>query len=396
MSNIENDSQGSKARSPVIDLEAEEISAPSDTGDTGTSADAGSASEATDPITASESSEPEVPNEEPVQPPPPPPKKSSFLTRNRMIAIGAIIAALLGAWLYREFGADFWPPSSMTALEQRLATLEASNHTLNEQLVSLSGGFDTLKADTAKLSADAADKAGTLESRLAEMEKTIADLRQSVSSFSATPSGSGDPAALADLSKRVEVLEQAVAALRDGGVTPPPTTTGGGQDFSQLSQALSDLKAKFAAGVPYKDELDRIAVYVPQNSDLADLSPYAAAGLANAPALASALEALVPSLAGTGGASAESGDAGGFWAWVGTVVKVRDLGSLDWADLARSAAADAKAGDLNAAIARLEEAGGDLPPQVAEWRDRARQRLKAEGSLAQLAAAVSAIITGKS
>jgi hypothetical protein len=161
-----------------------------------------------------------------------------------------------------------------------------------------------------------------------------------------------------------------------------------------LSQALSDLKAKFQAGTPYKEELDRIAVYVPQNTDLAELVPFAASGIANPQALGSALEALVPSLAGptSGDATAE---ASGFWAWFGTVIKIRDLNTLDWADLARSAAADAKAGDLKAAIARLEEPGGDLPSALADWRDNARQRLKAEGAMAQLATAVTQIITGK-
>lgn len=378
MSNIENDSQGSKARSPVIDLEAEDISPATDTGETEPPKDA----------------EPETP-----PPPPPPPKRASLWTHNRILGLAAVIAAILGAWLYREFGSDFWPPSSVTALETRLGTLEASNRTLNEQLVSLSGTFDTLKADTAKLSAEAADKAGALESRIADMDKALAELRQSIATLSTNPGGSADPAALADLTRRIEALEQAVATLRDGGTAPPTTTTtttGGGEDVSALSQALSDLKAKFAAGVPYKEELDRIAVHVPQNNDLADLSAHAASGIANPQALASALEALAPSLASTGGGDAGAEDAGGFWAWVGTVVKVRDLTTLDWADLARSAAQDAKAGDLKSAIARLEEPGGDLPPEVAEWRDRARLRLKLEGSLAQLAAAVTAIITGKS
>ena len=140
--------------------------------------------------------------------------------------------------------------------------------------------------------------------------------------------GAADPTALADITQRIERLEQQVSALRDAGATTPAT---GNENSAELTQALADLKAKFQAGVAYKEELDRIAVYVPQNADLADLSPYAAAGLANAPALASALDALVPSLAGTGGASAESGDTGGFWAWVGTVVVCRaavlELGS---------------------------------------------------------------------
>lgn len=369
MSSIENESQGSKARSPVIDLEAEDISPPSDTGDT----------------------EPPKEAEEPAAPPPSP-KQPSFWSRHRGAIIASVVAVLLGAWFYRAFVSDLWPPSSMA---ERLSTLEASNRTVNEQLVALSGNLDALKTDMARRGEDTTNAAASVETRLGDLDKAVAELRQSLAAIGQTNGGGGtaDPEALAALGDRVAKLEQAVAALREGGGTTTTTTTGGGQDFAQLSQALSDLKTKFAGGLPFKDELDRIAVYVPGNQDLAALQPYATTGIANPLALATTLEAVIPGLAKPG-AGETGGDAGGFWAWFGTVVKVRDLNTLDWADLARTAANDAKAGDLNAAIAKLEEPGGDLPTVLADWRDKARQRLKAEGSMAQLTAAITAVISG--
>lgn len=371
MSNIENEEHGSKARSPVIDLEAEDVSPPSDTGET------------------------EGPNEEKeeaVSPPPPPPERPSFWTKSRIAGAAAVIAALLGAWAYREFGSHLWPPSAMSAMEEKLVALEASNRTLNEQLVSLGATFDSFKSDATRTADDLAQKTAGLEERQAGLDKTLSELRQTVASLGAGTGSAADPAVLADVTRRIEALEQAVAALRDGATAPPPT---GGDDHSQLSQALSDLKAKFQAGVPYKEELERIAVYVPQNADLADLAPHAASGVANPQALGAALEALLPSLSGPTTDEATSAEASGFWAWVGTVIKIRDLNTLDWDDLAKSAAADAKAGDLKSAIARLEEPGGELPQPLAEWRDKARQRLKAEAALAQLADAVTRIIMGK-
>lgn len=376
MNSIESESQGSKARSPVIDLEAEDISPPSDTGDT----------------------EPAKEAEEPAAPPPPPPKKQpSFWSRHLGAIIAAIVAVLLGAWLYRAFISDLWPPSSMT---ERLAALEASNRTVNEQLVALGGNLDTLKADIARRSEDSTSSAASVESRLGDLDKAVAELRQSVAALGRNAGGGGggataDPEALNALGERVVKLEQAVAALRESGATTTaPATSGGSGDFTQLSQTLADLKAKFASGLPFKDELERIAIYVPDNQDFAALQPYAATGIVNPQGLAAALEALVPGLSTPGAGDASASDAGGFWAWFGTVVKIRDLKTLDWADLARAAALDAKAGDLRAAIAKLEEPGGDLPPELAQWRDKARERLKAEGSMAQLAAAVTAIISG--
>ncbi|QIG48015.1 hypothetical protein G5V57_09950 [Nordella sp. HKS 07] len=147
-------------------------------------------------------------------------------------------------------------------------------------------------------------------------------------------------------------------------------------------------------GFPFKEELDRIAIYVPGNPDFAALQPIAATGIVNPEGLATALEALVPSLSQPGAADGPSGDTGGFWAWFGTVVKIRDLKTLNWADLAQAAALTARSGDLRSAIARLEEPGGDLPPELAQWRDKASQRLKAEGAMAQLSAALTAVISG--
>lgn len=375
MSSIESESQVSKSRNPVIDLEAEDISPPTDTGDT----------------------EPPQPAEEPAPAPPPEPEKQpSFWSRHRAAIIAAAVAVVLGAWFYRAVVADLWPPSSMA---ERLATLEAANRTVNDQLKTLGGILDTLKADLAKRAEDGTNAAASVETRLGDLDKAVAELRQSITALGQTSSGGGgtaDPEALTALAERVAKLEQAVTALREGGggaTTTTTTTTGGGQDFAQLTQALADLKAKFAGGLPFKDELDRIAVYVPGNQDLAALQPYAATGIVNPQGLATALEALLPGLAKPG-AGETSGEASGFWAWFGTVVKIRDLNTLDWADLARAAANDAKAGDLNAAIARLEEPGGDLPAELAQWRDQARQRLKAESAMAQLGAALTAVISG--
>ncbi len=375
MSSIENESQVSKSRNPVIDLEAEDISPPTDTGD----------------------SEPPKEAEEPAAAPPPEPeKRPSFWARHRTAIIAAVVAVLLGAWFYRAVVSDLWPPTTMA---ERLSTLEAANRTVNEQLVSLSGNLDTLKADLAKRAEDGSNAAASVETRLGDLDKAVAELRQSIAALGQTTGsggGTADPEALTALTERVAKLEQAVAALREsGGGTTTTTTTGGGQDSAQLTQALADLKAKFAGGLPFKDELDRIAVYVPGNQDLAALQPHATAGIVNPQGLATALEALLPGLAKTGGGGdTAGGEASGFWAWFGTVVKIRDLNTLDWADLARAAANDAKAGDLNAAIARLEEPGGDLPPELAQWRDQARQRLKAESAMAQLSAALTAVISG--
>lgn len=383
MTNIENEHQGGTARSPVIDLEAEDISPVTETASTESPAGETEAPKQDEP-------KEEVVQQEETSPPPSKSERQPFWTKGRIAGAAAVIAAIVGIWAYREIGSQWWPPSTMA---EKLATLEASNRTFNEQLVALSGNLDNFKAAAERQAAEQVQKASALESKLAELEKSLGDLKQTVAGLSPGAGGEADPAALAEVTKRIEKLEQDVAALQSKG--PPPPTTTGNENFGQLAQALAGLQAKFQAGLPFADELDRIAVYVPDNADLAALRPFAASGLINATGLGAALEGLIPSLAGPGSQEADAGEASGFWAWVGTVVKVRDLNTLDWADLARAAAADAKAGDLKAAIARLDEPGGDLPATLADWRDKARQRLKAETAVAQLTAAVTQIIAGK-
>ena len=387
MTHIEDESQDSEKRRPVLDLEAEDVSPPADKNDTASPDDTQSLDEAAD----ASSNEPS--QEETALPPPPPPRqKPPFWTKSRVAGVAAVVAAILGAWAYREFGAQWWPPSAMSVMEAKISTLEAGNRTLNEQLIALGSSFDSFKADVVNIADEQTKKAADLETKIAGLDKGLGELRQTLSTLGTGATGTADPAALAEVTRRIEQLEQQVSALRDGG-TPAPTT--GNEDFTELTQALADLKAKFQAGVPFKSELDRVAVYVPGNADLAELEPHAAAGIANPQALGSALEALVPGLASSGGEQPAAAEASGFWTWVGTVVKVRDLNTLDWGDLAHSAASDAAAGDLKAAIAKLEEPGGDLPAELAKWRDQARQRLDAEAAMAQLAAAVTQVIMGK-
>ena len=189
MTHIENESQGSEARSPVIDLEAEDISPPSDTGDI-------------------EPPKEEPPQEEPPKeeqsssPPPSAREKSSFWTRGRIAGVVAVVAALFGAWAYREFGAPWWPPSSMSVLEEKLGTLEASNRTLNDQLVALSKSFDTFKSATGSSLDDETKARGDAEGRLAAVEKALSEMRQSIAGLSASPGGSVDSLALADITRR--------------------------------------------------------------------------------------------------------------------------------------------------------------------------------------------------
>ena len=380
MSNIETESQSASPRNPVIELEAEELSEAADTGD-------------------------EAPPKS--DPPPEPQPKKPFLTRGRMTALALIVAVLAGAGLYATFSDGFW--SGGPTLGERVASLEAANHTLNGQLNEMGQTIGTLRTDTKKLvdavnvkadeaagKADAASQGmASFDSRLAEAEKALAALRTEIAGLGTTGTGEGpSPGALAAIEARLATLEDQVKALEASQSSGTSGGNGGDPETAVLSQALSDLKAKFAGGAAYKSEIDVIAKTLPDAPGLAELSPHAETGIASAQGLGAALEALAPDLPKS--TSQDSEDDGGILGWIGTVVTIRDLDARDWSELALAAAKDAKAGDLRAAIRRLDETGAELPAKLAEWRAQADARLQAESALERLSAAVIAAIAGKS
>ena len=387
-----NDRDG-PVRPPVIDIEAEDVT----------------------PATASEpekAEERDMPADHAPPPPPPPlPKRKSHHWRRWGLLLLLAAAAALGAWAYRDYGQRFWPSDEMTALANRIDGLEAGNKTLNDQLLSLGGTIDTLKSGEAAQSdqlAAAIEGSKQVQSGVAALKEVIAgndarftqaeaavnELRAGLDALKASIATAGgnltvtapDPAALAALTQRVDALESALQGLKaEIGKT--------GDDADQaalLSQTLADLKAKFTTGAPFADELNRIARLVPAAPGVALLSPYAASGLPDAPALAGELKEITPTLPAPAEADAKSGNE--YWDYLvdllGSVVTIRVVGETDWRDVAERARAYAETNDLPAAISLIDRAEGEPPAALATWRNKAKARLDGEAALNDLSAAV--------
>lgn len=394
MTTPESNDRDGPVRPPVIDVEAEDVT----------------------PATPSEPAEFDEPvspaDPVPPPPPPPPPKRKSHHWRRWGLLLLFVAAAALGAWAYRDYGQRFWPSDRMTALDSRVDALEATNKTLNDQLLALGGSIDTLKTgETAQgeqlaaaieagknaESALAALKevvAGS-DARFAQAESALNDLRAGLDALKASIASAGDnltvtapdPAALAALTQRVDAIDAALQTLK----SEIGKTDQGADQAALLSQTLADLKAKFATGAPYQDELNRIARLVPAAPGVGMLSTYAASGLPDSQALATELETLLPSLpVPANEADAKTGNE--YWDYLvdlfGSVVTVRIVGETDWRDVADRARAYAETNDLPAAISLIERAEGEPPAALAAWRNKAQARLDGEAALNDLAAAV--------
>jgi len=375
----ENETQGSGAEPPVIDLEAEEVAG------------------------AAETATPDAPPPEPEIPPPAPRKKHPV--RSIAIAGLAVVAILAGAVAYRSFGERLWPSGRSLAMEERLAALDATTRTLNNQVTGLGAALDELKTansaaseriDEASSTAhSAADQMKALDRRLAQAETGLKAARDAISAIGSSTTGSSGtgvpPAELEALAARVSALEDAVAALKSA----PPSPLGGNAETAALSQALADLKAKLVSGAPYEAEAHTIARLAPGIAALDMLLPYAASGLPTPPMLANEIKTIGDGLPDAK-SPAEASDSG-FWGTIdqllGSVVTVKTIGEIDWKDLCAKAAADAGAGRLAEAIARLDDSETALPPELAQWRGKAKARLGADAAIEDVSTAVLRVLS---
>ena len=386
MSN-QNDDTGAKPQ--VIDLEAEEIRS-----DTYAPASA-AAEEAGEDGYA----------------PAPPPKKSRGAST--WIIAALILGALGGGWLYRGVLSSYLPSNEMVALKNQVAALEQNNSDLAAQIAAVKQGADGAAATAASATAAAAQAAeaaksastqiadvGAMVDQAGQQSAALADqltaaradldaLRKSMSAAPAAAAAGGaaspaDAAVLAALGQRIDALEKDVASLKSGpGASPQADAT------AALSQALSDLKAKVAAGTAFQAEYDRIARMVPAASGLDVVAADASEGLPAAAGLAAELRAAIPALPQAEAPPAEDDS------YFGTVMKslsgiisIRPIGNTDWRQVAEKAAAFADAGDLAQAIAVIDGAEGDKPVALSQWAQRAASRLKLEAAVAQVSEAV--------
>ena len=387
MSN-QHDETGSKPQ--VIDLEAEEI------------------------ISETQTSEPAAmaPDEEaPAYTPPPPPKKKGGSAT--WIIAALILGALGGGWLYRGVLSSYLPSNEMVALKNQVAALEQNNTDLAGQIAAVKQGADgaaQAAASANDLAAQAAEAAKSATTQIAgvgtrldqsdQQAATLADalkaarsdldaLRKSISSAPATAAAGGTPSAadaavLAALGQRIGALEKDVTSLKAGsGAASQAGST------AALSQALSDLKAKVAAGTSFRAEYERIARMVPAASGLDVVASDAAEGIPDAKGLAAQLRAAIPALPQPEAPPAEDDSYfGTMMKSLSGIISIRPIGDTDWRQVADKAAAFADSNDLTQAISVIDGAEGEKPMALTQWRDRAAARLKLEAAVSQVSEAV--------
>ena len=343
-------------------------------------------------VTMEETGAPEIP-----PPPSVPPKKSTYPAI--WLAIALLVGAVAGGWLYKDVLSSYLPSNELLTTQGRIDALEAQGKTLGEQLASVAATSDHLKTDiqgAAEISSAAQTATVVLETRLADLEAATQAAKAELEKLKSAPATGGtssatvDTGAVAALAQRLDALEKDVASLKTVN-----TPTDQSAATATLSQSLSDLKAKIAAGAPYSAELERISRMVPAAAGLETLSANAKEGLPTAAGLAAELTGLIPLLPKPVVETPVSGNSywDSFWDAMKSVITIRRIGDTDWPDLAAKCAALAESGDLAQAVEKIDKAEGSKPVALSNWRDRAAARIALETALEEISQAVLRQIT---
>lgn len=328
------------------------------------------------------------------------PKPAAARSSNRvgpLVLAALLVGAAAGAWFYRNTLSSYWPADQVKTLQARVDLVGSSHEEVTTKLQALDRLAEQLKADVDAIEANEAgaqakvqanvDKIAEFETRLAAIETANTELKALVAALQAQPVTAATPSGTVvslppDVIPRIEALEKDMASLK--------TQETGRADAAALTQALSDLKAKVEAGVPFADEQARIARMVPAAAGLDTLSTYAAQGLPAAKGLAGELAALRPTLPlpQVPVPNDEPGMVDRMLDVLSSVITIRDLNAANWQQVADQAIAFAEAGDLVQAVAAIDAVQEAKPPALQQWRDRASGRIALEAALAEVSQSV--------
>jgi hypothetical protein len=381
---------------PVIDAEASEVGDPPPADDN-----------RTDAVTENPSS-PEAPRR----------REVTYVAAG---LVAALIAGLaLGYWIYEMATA----PSrhAIATLDDRVAALEkrlADNVARSDEMAA---GLNGLRSEVQRLAAlprsepdgsALGERLTRTEQSMGEQRAALDELRKAIAAQAAAP-----PAASGEIQAALDQLKQRVGELDAKLNQPPPPPTvppETAQKIEDMDRRLKETEAEVAApkgpppappagaafaalltkvqsGEPYGAALDQMVGQLPDAPGIEALRAAAADGAPTMDELKTALENIAASL----NAPAPPPQEGLFAALmsrIGSVVRVRRSGDLDWAAASAKALEALKAGSLAAAVSILGQ-GADPPDQIATWLKGARVRLQVDEALASLSTAVLRHISG--
>lgn len=278
----------------------------------------------------------------------------------------------------------------------------------NEHITALQGELASVKAAIDKAAAAVPADGGEAGEALKAAQMQISSLNlkvdEALKKLSEQTNLQDNSAEVAKLSGAVDALQASVNSISSAQKEMSAITQKAamaGQEATALAAALTGLRQKIATGEPFAAELEPISQALPNNTALNTLLPLAKDGVSPENTLIAQFADVAKGLEASASAVAPADEKQGIMARIqnriGSLVKVRDSGSTNWAALAERMSADAKRGDLGAMVRHLDGVSAKPPEALEQWLGKARQRLSVDQALTQLAADVMAraAATGK-
>jgi hypothetical protein len=350
------------------------------------------------------------------------------------VAAGLVVALIaglaLGYWIYEMATAP--NRDAMATLDDRVGALEkrlADNVTRSDEMMASLNG---LRGEVQRLAAQPrsepdgsalAERLTRAEQSMGEQRAALDEMRKSLATQQAAP-----PAASAETQAAVDQLKQRLgeldAKLAQPPPPPPPPTVppetaqkieDAARKIEEMDSRLKQTEAEVAApkgpppappagaafaalltkvqsGEPYGAALDQMVGQLPDAPGIETLRAAAAEGAPTMDELRTALENITTSL-NQPAPPPQEGLIAAMMNRIGSVIRVRRAGALDWPAASAKALEALKGGSLANAVSILGQ-GTDPPDQIATWLKGARARLQVDEALATLSTAVLRHISG--
>jgi predicted nucleic acid-binding Zn-ribbon protein len=262
--------------------------------------------------------------------------------------------------------------ASIESLDERVTGLEAG-----EEVGELQAAMATLDERVTGL--EASEEVGELQAAMATLDERLARLE------------GGEH--LAEITASIARVQEEISELRElavGRVEQDEAAT-------ELSRAYAALADRVGAGAPFVDELEAVAAQLPGAPGLEVLRPHAGEGVPTIPDLQARLGEIAAGLSRLEPDEVEADD--GIWQTLRErlegMVRVRRTDEPDWSAVMGRAEEALQRGDIETAIAEVEQLRDAAPGDIEPWLADAKTRRDAEAGLDELSAAVLRQFAGR-
>jgi hypothetical protein len=260
---------------------------------------------------------------------------------------------------------------------RRAVTVPADDAAAGEVVGDLLASIESLDGRVAGL--EASEEVGELQAAMATLDERLARLE------------GGEH--LAEITASIAQVQEEISELREQAVERVEQA----EAVTELSRAYAALADRVGTGTPFADELEAVAALLPGAPGLEVLRPHAGEGVPTIPDLQARLGEIAAGLAREEPDEVVTDD--GVWQTLRErlegMVRVRRTDEPDWSAVMGRAEGALQRGDIETAIAEVEQVRDADPGDIEAWLADARTRRDAEVGLDELSTAVLRQFAGR-